>query len=98
MTNEMETLNSNLLTLPLSERAGLANEFLASLSEPVTFPIGEINFAELERRIAAIKRKAVIGPVNTELLPPPTEEEKQAVERCIEKFGEAFAEMKRLGD
>ena len=98
MINEMKMLNSNLLTLPLSERAWLANELLASLSEPVTFPTGEINFAKLERRIAAIKRKAVDGPVNTDLLPLPSEEVKQAVEESIEKFGKAFAEMKRLGD
>ena len=98
MVTEIETLNNDLLTLPLSERAWLAKELLASLSEPVTLPTGEINFAELERCIAQIKRNAVIGPVDTKPLPPPTEEIKEAVARSIEKFGEAFAEMKRLGD
>jgi hypothetical protein len=36
--------------------------------------------------------------ISAEILPPPTEEIKDSVKRSIEKFGDAFAEMKRLGD
>ncbi len=36
--------------------------------------------------------------VSAEVLPPATEEIKKSVQRSIEKFGDAFAEMKRLGD
>jgi hypothetical protein len=36
--------------------------------------------------------------VSAEILPPATEEVKDSVRRSIEKFGPAFAEMKRLGD
>lgn len=38
------------------------------------------------------------GNVTAEVLPPATEEMKQSVQRSIDKFGDAFAEMKRLGD
>ena len=38
------------------------------------------------------------GNVTAEVLPPATEEMKESVERSIDKFGDAFAEMKRLGD
>ena len=38
------------------------------------------------------------GHVSAEILPPATEEIKRGVEESINKFGEAFAEMKRLGD
>jgi hypothetical protein len=38
------------------------------------------------------------GSVTAEVLPAATEEMKQSVRRSVEKFGEAFAEMKRLGD
>ncbi|HZF37255.1 MAG TPA: hypothetical protein VE715_00395 [Blastocatellia bacterium] len=33
------------------------------------------------------------GKVEVEILPPPTEEMKQAVQESIDKFGEAFEEM-----
>ncbi|HEX6188949.1 MAG TPA: hypothetical protein VFZ40_12800 [Pyrinomonadaceae bacterium] len=36
--------------------------------------------------------------VSAEVLPPVTDEIKNSVARSGEKFGEAFAEMKRLGD
>ncbi len=38
------------------------------------------------------------GKVEAEILPPPTDEMKRSVKESIDKFGEAFAEMKRLGD
>jgi len=38
------------------------------------------------------------GGISAEILPPPTEEMKRSVQESIDKFGEAFAEMKRLGD
>lgn len=38
------------------------------------------------------------GQVSAEILPPATEEMKRSVEESVEKFGDAFAEMKRLGD
>lgn len=38
------------------------------------------------------------GKVEAEILPPATEEMKRSVQESIDKFGEAFAEMKRLGD
>ena len=38
------------------------------------------------------------GNVTAEVLPPATEEMKESVHRSIDKFGDAFAEMKRLGD
>jgi hypothetical protein len=38
------------------------------------------------------------GKVEAEILPPPTDEMKRGVQESIGKFGEAFAEMKRLGD
>jgi len=38
------------------------------------------------------------GKVEAEILPPPTDEMKQAVQASIDKFGEAFAEMIRRGD
>ena len=38
------------------------------------------------------------GKVEAEILPPPTDEMKQAVQESIDKFGDAFAELKRRGD
>lgn len=38
------------------------------------------------------------GNVSAEILPPPTEEMRRSVQESIDKFGDAFAEMKRLGD
>ncbi len=38
------------------------------------------------------------GGVSAEILPPATEEMKRSVEESIDKFKDAFAEMKRLGD
>lgn len=38
------------------------------------------------------------GGVAAEILPPATEEQKRSVQESIDKFGDAFAEMKRLGD
>ena len=36
--------------------------------------------------------------VSAEVLPPATDEIKDSIQQSIEKFGDAFAEMKRLGD
>ena len=36
--------------------------------------------------------------ISAEILPPATDEINSSVERSIEKFGDAFAEMKRVGD
>lgn len=38
------------------------------------------------------------GKIEAEILPPPSEETKRHVQESIDKFGEAFAAMKRLGD
>lgn len=38
------------------------------------------------------------GGVSAEILPPATEEMKRSVQESIDKFKDAFAEMKRLGD
>ena len=38
------------------------------------------------------------GQVSAEILPPASEEVKEGVRESIAKFGDAFAEMKRLGD
>lgn len=38
------------------------------------------------------------GSITAEVLPPATEAMKESVQRSIDKFGDAFAEMKRLGD
>lgn len=38
------------------------------------------------------------GRAEVEILPPPNEEAKRNVREGIDKFGEAFAAMKRLGD
>ena len=38
------------------------------------------------------------GHVSAEIFPPATEEIKQGVQESIDKFRDAFAEMKRLGD
>ena len=38
------------------------------------------------------------GKVSGEILPPATPEMKDSVRQISEKFGEAFEEMKRLGD
>lgn len=38
------------------------------------------------------------GSVLAEILPPATEEMKQSVQESIDKFKDAFAELKRLGD
>jgi hypothetical protein len=38
------------------------------------------------------------GGVSAEVLPPATDDVKESVRQSIEKFGDAFAEMKRLGD
>ena len=38
------------------------------------------------------------GKIEAEILPPITTEMKRSVQESIDKFGEAFAEMKRLGD
>jgi hypothetical protein len=36
--------------------------------------------------------------VSVEVLPPATDEIKNSIQQSVEKFGDAFAEMKRLGD
>ena len=38
------------------------------------------------------------GKVEAEILPPPTAEMRHAVQESLDKFGEAFAELKRRGD
>ncbi len=38
------------------------------------------------------------GSISAEILPPATEEMKRSVEESVDKFKDAFAEMKRLGD
>lgn len=38
------------------------------------------------------------GQVSAEIFPPATNEMKRSVEESIDKFKDAFAEMKRLGD
>ena len=38
------------------------------------------------------------GGVAAEILPPATEEMKRSVEESIDKFRDAFTEIKRLGD
>lgn len=38
------------------------------------------------------------GHVSAEIFPPATDEMKQSVQESIDKFKDAFAEMKRLGD
>ena len=38
------------------------------------------------------------GSVSAEILPPATEEMKRSVQESMKKFGDAFEEMKRLGD
>jgi len=38
------------------------------------------------------------GQVSAEIFQPATEEMKQSVQESIDKFKDAFAEMKRLGD
>jgi hypothetical protein len=38
------------------------------------------------------------GGVSAEVLPPATDDVKESVRQSIEKFGDAYAEMKRLGD
>ena len=38
------------------------------------------------------------GNVSAEIFPPATDEMKQSVEESMDKFKDAFAEMKRLGD
>lgn len=38
------------------------------------------------------------GQVSAEIYPPPTEEMKQSIYESIDKFKDAFAEMKHLGD
>jgi hypothetical protein len=38
------------------------------------------------------------GEIAAEILPPPTQELKDSAQRIADKFKDAFAEMKRLGD
>jgi hypothetical protein len=38
------------------------------------------------------------GQVSAEIFPPATDEMKRSVHESIDKFRDAFAEMKRLGD
>jgi hypothetical protein len=38
------------------------------------------------------------GSVTGEILPPPSDELREEVRQVDEEFGDAFAEMKRLGD
>ena len=38
------------------------------------------------------------GGVSAEILPPATEEMKRSAQQSIDKFKDAFAEVKRLGD
>ena len=38
------------------------------------------------------------GKIEVEILPPPGEELEKSVERILDKYKDAFAEMKRLGD
>ena len=38
------------------------------------------------------------GKIEVEVLPPPTAELEKSVDRILDKYQDAFAEMKRLGD
>ncbi len=38
------------------------------------------------------------GGISAEILPPATEEMKQSVQESIDKFADAFAELKQRGD
>jgi hypothetical protein len=49
-----------------------------------------------EGSIAVLHTRA--GTFEVEVLPPPSPELEQSVERIHEKYKDAFAEMKRLGD
>jgi hypothetical protein len=58
---------------------------------------------EMERAARVAEGSLVIlylsdGKVSAELLPPPSDEIKRSVRESVEKFKDAFAEMKRLGD
>lgn len=54
----------------------------------------EANVAEGSSLVIYLSQEAV----SVEVLPPLTDEIRNSVARSVEKFGEAFAEMKRLGD
>ena len=68
MTNEMEMLKGDLLTLPVASRAWLAHNLLASLPEPETLPINEVSFDDLKRRLSEIKNGQVICRSGDEVL------------------------------
>ncbi len=38
------------------------------------------------------------GNIDTEIIPPPRPELQKAIDRIYDKYKDAFAEMKRLGD
>ena len=38
------------------------------------------------------------GKVEVEILPPPTVDLEKSIDRILDKYQDAFAEMKRLGD
>ena len=68
MVTEMESLKIELLALPLSARAWLAQNLLASLPEPDASPIREVSFDELKRRLSEIKSGQVICRSGDEVL------------------------------
>jgi hypothetical protein len=59
--------------------------------------------AEMAREAKAAEGSSLViylseDGVSAEVLPPATDEVKSSVARSVERFGEAFAELKRLGD
>jgi hypothetical protein len=58
---------------------------------------------EMAREAGAAEGSCLIvylgaGGISVEIVPPATDEIKSSVARSIDKLGDAFAEMKRLGD
>lgn len=66
---------------------GWAVPMLPEMAQIADVPEGSFIVLHLER-----------GGVKAEIIPPATEEMKRSVRESVEKFKDAFAEMKRLGD
>ena len=82
----------------------LAGGFMSGLLTPVRTEYGWVitMTPEMSRQAGVAENSLIVlhleGKISAEILPPATPEMKESVRRISEKFREAFAEMKRLGD
>ncbi len=80
-------MTTNILTPKQSGQGGWAIEMTPQMAHEAGVAEGSVILLHFNA-----------GTLAAEIFPPADEATKRSVQQSIDKFGEAFAEMKRLGD